>query len=62
MKLKNISKEERHVLPNDGTRSFSCAPGAESPELADVCAEQLAKELPDIWALVPAKKLPKKEK
>lgn len=61
MKLKNVSAVEQKVLPNDGSASFACQPGAESPELSDVCAEQLAASLPAIWAPMKNTK-PKKEK
>lgn len=48
MKLKNISDVEQKVMPHTGP-SFSCAAGAVTGELADVCGEELLRDFPSVW-------------
>lgn len=61
MKLKNISKDEQRVFPPEGA-PFVCAPGAETPDVADVCGNDLLGN-PSVWEAVDVKpKKPKKEK
>lgn len=58
MKLKNVSNEERKVMPPDSA-AFVCASGAETPELSDICANELLADS-SVWESVGVK--PKKSK
>ncbi len=53
MKIKNLSAVEQKVLPHTGP-SFACLPGA-TVDVADVCGDELVRDLPEVWAAADVK-------